>query len=125
MTVLLTIAFLASMLVIGVPYWFIPYNKFDLTHIEVLPGAILLGVLTMLLIGAWNANARRTFLVMSMCAPAVDLITIVRDTRIDPTNHNLAPFELIAAWLLGAAFVVPGLALGLALRAWRRHRLNG
>lgn len=125
MTVLLTLAFLASMLVIGVPYWCIPYNKFDLTHFEVLPGAILLGVMTMLLIGAWNANARKTFLVMSMCAPAVDLITIVRDTRIDPTNHNLAPFELIAAWLLGAAFVVPGLALGLALRAWRRHRLNG
>ena len=107
---------------IGIPYWSIPYDAFDASHVEVLPGAILLGLLTMMLIGKGNAKARTAFLVMSMVAPAVDLIAIVHDTSIDSTTHNLAPFELVIAWLLGAAFVLPSLALGLALRAWTRRR---
>jgi len=115
------LAFVAATLVIGVPYWAIPYDKFDLSHVEVLPGAILLCLLTMMLIGKGNAKARTAFLVMSMVAPTVDLIAIVHDTSTDPTTHNLAPFELIIAWLLGAAFVLAGLALGLALRAWNRR----
>jgi len=87
-----------------------------------LPGAVLLGVLTMILIATDSARPNRTFVAMSLCAPLVDLIAIVRDGAVDPTSHNLAPFELILSGLLGAAFVLPGLALGLALRAWRRRR---
>jgi len=115
------LAFVAATLAIGVAYWSIPYDQFDASHVEVLPGAILLSLLTMMLIGKGDPKARTAFLVMSMVAPTVDLIAIVHDTSIDPTTHNLAPFELIIAWLIGAAFVLPGLALGLALRAWNRR----
>jgi hypothetical protein len=34
----------------------------------------------------------------------------------------MAPFELVAAAVLGAGFVLPGVAIGLAIRARMRSR---
>ncbi|MBS0244001.1 MAG: hypothetical protein JSS20_17650 [Proteobacteria bacterium] len=113
----LSLAFLACFFAIGIPFWQIPYNRFDLTHIEVLPGAVLLGVLTMLLVKKQYVRAGRAFWIMSLCVPAVDVVTIIRDTRFDPTTHNLAPFELIIMWLSGAVVVFIGYALGRAALA--------
>jgi hypothetical protein len=112
----LAIAFLA----IGIPNWRIPYNQFDLSHIELLPGAIFMAIATMALIGAQTVPARWVIGAMLICAPLIDLVAIVHDTSIDATTHNMAPFELIAAAVLGAGFVLPGAAIGLVIRARRR-----
>ena len=122
MLIWLAAAFIIALLAIGVPYWHIPYNRFDLSHIELLPGAIFLGIATLMLIGAQAMPARWVMGVMLACAPLIDLVSIFRDTAADATTHTMAPFELIAAAVLGAAFVLPGAAIGLAIRARaRRH----
>jgi hypothetical protein len=121
----LPFSFAVAFLAIGIPFWRIPYNQFDLGHGELLPGAILLGVLTLLLIVAEAARARWVAIVMSLCVPAIDCVSIAHDTAIDPTSHNLAPFELVAAFILGAAFVVPGLVAGTLLRTLVRRQQAG
>jgi hypothetical protein len=118
----LAAAFAIAFVAIGIPYWHIPYNQFDLSHTELLPGAILLGIATMALIGGQVVPARWVTGVMLACAPAIDLVSIVRDTSADATTHNLAPFELVAAVVLGAGFVLPGLVVGLVIRARARRR---
>ena len=117
----LAAAFVIALLAIGVPYWRIPYNQFDLGHLELLPGAIFLGIATLALIAAQAAPARWVMGGMLACAPLVAIVSIVRDTSADATTHNMAPFELVAAAVLGAAFILPGAALGLAIRAWARR----
>lgn len=112
-----TIAFLA----IGMPYWRIPYNQFDLSHVELLPGAIFLALASLALIAVQAAPARWVMGAMLAVAPFVDLVSIVRDTSTDATTHNMAPFELIAAAALGACFVLPGAAIGLVIRARARR----
>jgi hypothetical protein len=118
----LAAAFAIAFVAIGVPYWRIAYNQFDLSHVELLPGAIFLGIATLALIAAQAAPARWVIGLMLACAPLIDLVAIVRDTSTDATTHNLAPFELVAAAVLGAAFVLPGAAIGLVLRARMRRR---
>jgi hypothetical protein len=118
----LAAAFAIAFFAIGVPYWRIPYNHFDLGHTELLPGGLFLWIATMVLIGAQVMPARWVAGVMLACAPLIDMVSIVRDTSADATTHNMAPFELVGAALLGAGFVLPGLAVGLAIRALVRRR---
>jgi hypothetical protein len=117
----LVAAFVIAFLAIGIPYWRIPYNQFDLGHVELLPGAIFMGLATLALIASQAAPARWVMGAMLACAPLIDLVSIVRDTSADATTHNMAPFELIAALALGAAFVLPGAAIGLLIRARARR----
>jgi hypothetical protein len=106
----------------GIPFWRIAYDQLNLSFHVFLPGALLLGVLTMMLVALESARARSIIFAMLMCVPMVDIVTIVRDTAVDPTTHNLAPFELAIAGVLGACFVVPGLVAGLIVRALLRRQ---
>jgi hypothetical protein len=113
--------FLIAFLAIGVPYWQIPYNKLDLSHVELVPGIIVLGLAT-LLVSALGARPGATLMVMLLCVPAVDMVAIVRDVAADPTSHNLAPLELAMLLVAGAVVVMPSLGIGLILRALLRRR---
>ena len=112
----LPLCFLIVLLVIGIPAWGLPYDPDLSQHPELLPGAILLGVLPLWLTVTRSGAARRIFGVMSLCVPLVDVILIVRDTAIDPTNHNLWPFELFFTWIIGAGIIFPGVLIGILLR---------
>jgi hypothetical protein len=41
---------------------------------------------------------------------------VVVDTTRDPTSHNLWPFELVIAFLVGLAGTVPGTLIGSVFR---------
>jgi hypothetical protein len=112
----LAIAFAAVFLIGGIPYWRIPYNQFDASHIEVLPGVVLLGFLTFMLVFDAAVPARTVVVTMLLCGPAIVGVSILRDTAADPTSHNLWPFEIVFAAILGGAIVVTGWAVGRAAR---------
>lgn len=42
----LLIAFAVCFVVIGIPFWRIPYNQVDFSHLELVPGYGLLAILT-------------------------------------------------------------------------------
>jgi sugar phosphate permease len=110
------LAFAVVVLAAGFPYWRIPYDELNRGHFAILPGALLLGFLTFILVVTKLAPARRTAYAMLCCVPVIVCISIAKDTARDPTSHNLWPFEFVFAAIAGAAVVMPAMLLGLALR---------
>lgn len=112
----LLLAFASVVLAAGIPYWRLSYEQVNRGDFHVVPGAILLGVLTMVLVLIAAAPVRRIAMTMFACVPVIDAVSIVQHTARDPTSHNLWPLELAFASIAGAAVVGPGLLLGLGLR---------
>jgi len=107
-------SFLVGFLVVGVPYWRIPYNK--ATSSAVMGGAVLIGVIALIARVLIEARFSRVVLVLAAAVPAAVMARVVVDTMRDPTSHNLWPFELVIAFMVGLAGTVPGTLLGSVFR---------
>lgn len=107
--------FALAFFAVGVPYWLIPYNRLNL------PDA-LLGV-ELLVVFAVAALARmysgksflRVAMVMGSAVPAVVMARVVVDGVLDYSDHNLWPFEVVIAILVGGAVAVTGALAGSML----------
>ena len=110
----LAAAFLAGFFLVGVPYWRIPYNKATFGH--VVGGAVLTGIVA--LVARVVVQARLVVLVVVVAAavPFAVFARVVADGMRDPTSHNLWPFEVAIAWVVGFAGAGPGALIGSALR---------
>jgi hypothetical protein len=113
----LLLVFLAGFLVVGVPYWRIPYNKATSAHIMM--GAILIGFIALIARIVVNGRFSRIVLAVASAVPAAVMARVVIDTMRDPTSHNLWPFEMVIAFMVGLAGAVPGALIGSAIRRWR------
>jgi len=110
----LWVSMIASLLAVGVPYWQIPYNKLNLPNALIGPGLLVIGISALLLRMAGLASLRRaTFMVGAMAAAAV-MARVVTDAARDPTSHNLWPFELVIALVVGFACAAAGAIVGVA-----------
>jgi hypothetical protein len=111
----LVAAFLAGFLAVGLPYWQIPYNKVNL------PDAVM--GLGLLVIVAASAVARaggripifKTTLVVGAAVPAAVFARVIVEGMKDPTSHNLWPFEVVIALVVGLGASVIGTLLGSVL----------
>jgi hypothetical protein len=106
--------FLAGFLVVGVPYWRIPYNK--TTSGAVMTGAILIGIVALITRVLLEGRFSRIVLAIACAVPAAVMARVVFDGMRDPTSHNLWPFELVIAFVVGLAGAVPGALLGGGIR---------
>lgn len=118
----LLLAFAAVVLAAGIPYWRLPYDEINRGHFAILPGALLLGLLTLVLVLIEATPDKRIAVTMLFCVPMIDVVSIIKDTATDPTAHNLWPFELVIAAISGALIVVPAVLLGLVAR-WATARI--
>ena len=111
---LLALAFVASFFAVGWPYWQVLYAQVSL------PGT-LVGAGLFVVAGAAAAAvvarvaALPVFAVVGAAPAASVLARIVYDTTLDPTSHNLWPFEVVLAGMLGYAVALVGIVLGLLL----------
>jgi len=110
------LVFLAGFLVVGVPYWRIPYNK--ATSASIMVGAILIGVIALIARIVVSGRLSRIVLAGAGAVPAAVMARVVVDTMRDPTSHNLWPFEAVIALVVGLAGAVPGALVGSAIRRW-------
>jgi hypothetical protein len=110
-TPLLALAFQVAFLAVGIPYWRLPYAQLSLPGSLVGPGLFVLfaaaGVARW-----WGVGALPAIALIGAAAPAAVLARIVFDTALDPTSHNLWPFELLIAAGLGHAAASAGALLG-------------
>jgi hypothetical protein len=117
-------AFAAVVLAAGIPYWRLPYDEINRGHFAILPGSLLLGFLTLLLVAAEVARVKAIAVTMQLCVPAIDVVSIVKDTTANPTSHNLWPFKLAIAVISGALVVVPAVLAALTAR-WAMAKMGG
>jgi hypothetical protein len=111
----LLVAVALSLLAVGVPYWQIPYAALSL------PNALLgVGLLVPLLAAAAiRVVAGVPFLAavgVGLAVPCVVALRVVADVMGDPSSHNLWPFEVILASVVGLAVSVCGALLGGVVR---------
>lgn len=96
----------ASFVAVGIPYWPIPYGKLNLPDAVLGPGLVVV-VISALLLRIYGVASlwRVTWLVGASVAMVVMSRVIVDGMR-DPTSHNLWPFEVVIALIVG--FVCAG-----------------
>jgi hypothetical protein len=98
----LAAAFVVGFFVIGLPYWQIPYAKVSLPSTLYGPGLLAVGVLAAVARAYGQARLRPIVLIVGATVPAPILARIIVETTKDPTSHNLWPFEVIIAAMVGA-----------------------
>jgi hypothetical protein len=110
--VALALAFFVVFLIVGLPYWEIPYSKVALPNS--LYGWYL--VMVLLLPPALRVGVRASFMqsvsAVGVAVPATVLARVVIETLQDPTSHNLWPFEIIIAAGVGFSVALAGAVLG-------------
>ena len=112
--------FVAALLLIGVPYWSVPYAQANLPSSLVGAGLFVLTALAVLLALAGVARLRAVLATMALCPAAAVALRVLADGVADPTSHNLWPLEIVIALVLGAGAVLPALIAGLVARRFRR-----
>lgn len=106
---------MAGFVAIGVPYWQIPYNKVSLPN--TLYGASLLVVALAAFVARaiGKANLLWVILFAGAAVPAAVLVRVAIETNRDPTSHNLWPFEVIIAMVVGVVCSLGGALTGSIL----------
>jgi len=108
----LSVAFVLSFLAVGIPYWLIPYNKVNLPSAMIKPG-LLVVVFAALLIRSHRATSFwRVVSIVGASVPAAVFARVIVDGLKDPSSHNLWPFEVIIALLMGFLCALAGAVAG-------------
>lgn len=115
-TIWLAVAVITTFLAVGIPYWMIPYAKLNL------PNGLMhltLGVATLaaLLLCTYRmASTWRAVWFVTAAVVAVVFVRIVVEGVMDPTSHNLWPFEIGIALFVGLVATAPGAIVGTLVR---------
>lgn len=105
-------------LVIGaITYWFQPYNQTELAGMSLW---LILGALAFMAALIYSflnePKALRLAFFLSLGVLLGNLIRIIYDIQFwDPSSHNLAPFELILAFVCSFPSALIGAYIGLAI----------
>ena len=111
-TVWLTGAFLAGFLAIGLPYWLIPYDRVSLPNTLYGMGLIVVTLAAGVARAFGKTHFLTAMLVVGATVPAAVIVRVAVETSGDPTSHNLWPFEVIIALVVGITSASMGALAG-------------
>jgi hypothetical protein len=113
--------FLAAWVAVAVPYVSIPHGKVDLPDALLNTGLVVVAAAAALTRVFSGRRSARVAWTIGAAVPTVVAMRVVSDTMRDPTSHNLWPFEIVIAMVLGGAAAAAGALIGRAvLRVWHR-----
>ena len=107
------IGFSAGLIAAGIPYWRIPYNTVNLPDALLGPSLLVVVAAAAISRAVGSASFRKSVAIVGAAIPAVVMLRVVVDCAVDPTTHNLWPFELVIAGLLGGVCSAVGALIGL------------
>ncbi|MCI0484745.1 MAG: hypothetical protein L0Y78_09200, partial [candidate division NC10 bacterium] len=85
----------------GIPYWQIPYAKLALPDSLIGIGLLIVGVVAALARAFAKSRLLPVIFVVGAAVPSAVFARVVFDGIRDPTSHNLWPFELVIAVVVG------------------------
>lgn len=107
--------FLACYVAIGIPYWLLPYSGVSLPDSLYTTG-LLLTFISAIVFCIYNVGFLWSAAIFGCCAPAAVATRIIIDTAGDGSTHNLFPFELAIAVIIGFSIAGFGAMLGTMTR---------
>jgi hypothetical protein len=110
--------YVVVMLAVGLPYWSVDYGGLNLPDALLGYGLLLLFVFAVWLPFSGRATLGRAILLAGSVPVAVVLLRVVVEVVLDPSSHNLWPFEVVIAVAIGAPIAVVGALLGRVVRGW-------
>jgi hypothetical protein len=116
----LAASFTAAVLAVGIPYWQTPYARVSLPNTLMGAGLLVVVVGAALARAVGTCRFVATWLVMGLSVPVVVVGRVVVDTAVDPTSHNLWPFEVIIACVVGLLASLTGVVAGSIYRRLSR-----
>ena len=107
--------FLGCLLVVGVPFWRIPYDSVNVSDAFYGQGLAVLAIAPLVL--AWFARTgfARSLLIPALAPAAALLLRVIVEGIQDPSRHNLWPLALIIVLVLGVVVAAPGAVLSRLL----------
>lgn len=111
--------FIASVVVVGIPFWLQPYSQVNLPNSLYGPGLLLLVCSAAAARACEATTFWKSVAIVAASLPAVVMLRVGVETVMDPTSHNLWPFELIIAGMLGFTCALAGGLAGLILATFR------
>jgi urea transporter len=119
-------AFLLAFLVVGLPYWRVPYAQVSLPTTLYGYGLVCVGAAALVCRAFGRTPLWWTIGIVGASVPAAVTARVIVEVAMDPTDHNLWPFELVIAGWMGVAASGVGSLLGnlpaLATRMGRSER---
>lgn len=105
-------ASVAALFVLGSQYWRIPYSSADLP--DSLLGYGLIGVAVCALVAQAFGRGRLlpTIAIVGASVPAVIMLRVAVEVALDPTSHNLWPFEVLIGAFVGLGAASAGAVVG-------------
>jgi hypothetical protein len=117
----LAISFAISFLAVGVPYWQIPYSRVSLPDTLYSFGLVVVFAFSAVARILAGARLLPTTVVIGAAAPCAVLARVTYETSIDPTSHNLWPFEIVIASAVGVLAALCGALVGGLLASTQRR----
>ena len=106
--------------IVGSFYWPIPYDQIALPFSLLRPELLLVCMAAVLASTLGQARTAETAWWVSAAVPAAILARVLFEATLDPTSHNLWPFEIILTAPLGLACGWAGALAGKLLRPLAR-----
>jgi len=115
---------IVSFLAVGIPYWLISYSEVNLLSALLTPFLILV-VLSALLVRMYtNLSFWRITSVIGLSVVAAIIIRVLFEVAQDSTSHNLWPFEVMIALIVGFTSAAVGTLLGSLIAGYLPNRTN-
>ncbi len=106
------ILFVVALVAAGLPLWLVPYDRIELPNAWLLPGLLVIVPLAAGTLYWRIAGTAPTVAALTGAMLAANVLRVFYDIGIDPTSHNLWPFELVMTMLAGLALSFAGCLVG-------------
>lgn len=119
----LIITFLACFFAVGIPYWQVPYASASLPDTLYEFGLLVVVIASVFLRLSTDLSFWIVVLAIGVSVPDTVYARIAVETWIDPTSHNLWPFEIVIASAVGCACSMTGALTGELIIRFRQKNI--
>lgn len=108
----LALSVAASFFAVGIPYWLVPYQQVSLPGTLLAPGLLVVAISTLLLCMYGAATFWRATSIATLSVGAAVMARVLVGIHQAPGSHNLWPFEIVIALMVGFACAAGGALMG-------------